>query len=133
MTDELGRRALLRCGAACAAAAACGKFVDEPLAIEVGAPSKNLLSVPMARLPELARPGGSVLLHVDAADVLGRRVSILVANTTSQTWSSSLRQGSPTPSFSTSTPAMYMFPESTGMFRQGPPRPAWFARPAATR
>ena len=83
MTDELGRRALLRCGAACAAAA-CGKFVDEPLAIEVGAPSKNLLSVPMARLPELARPGGSVLLHVDAADVLGRRVSILVANTTSQ-------------------------------------------------
>ena len=84
MTDELGRRALLRCGAACAAAAACGKFVDEPLAIEVGAPLKNLLSVPMARLPELARPGGSVLLHVDAADVLGRRVSILVANTTSQ-------------------------------------------------
>ena len=83
MSDQLGRRALLRCGAACALAA-CGKFVDEPVAIEVGAPARNLLAVPAARLPELSRAGGSVLLHVDATDFLGRRVSVLVANTTSE-------------------------------------------------
>ncbi|HEX9578547.1 MAG TPA: Rieske (2Fe-2S) protein [Myxococcales bacterium] len=83
MADDLGRRALLRCGAACAVAA-CGKFVDEPVAIEAGAPVKGLLSVPMARVPELARQGGSVLLRANASDFLGRRVSVLVANTTSQ-------------------------------------------------
>lgn len=83
MVDDLGRRTLLRCGAACAVAA-CGKFVDEPVAVEAGAPVKGLLSVPTARLPELARPGGSVLLHVNATDFLGRRVSVLVANTTSE-------------------------------------------------
>src|SRR5258708_4803912 len=83
MADDLGRRALFGCGAACALAA-CGKFVDEPLAIEAGAPMRNLISVPMARMPELARPGSSILLHVDATDFLGRRVSVLVANTTSQ-------------------------------------------------
>jgi cytochrome b6-f complex iron-sulfur subunit len=83
MADDLGRRALLRCGAACALAA-CGKFVDEPVAIEAGTPAKGLLSLPMARMPELARSGGSVLLRVNATDFLGRRVSVLVANTTSQ-------------------------------------------------
>ena len=83
MADDLGRRALLRCGAACALAA-CGKFVDEPVAIEAGTPNKGLLSVPMLRMPELGRTGGSVLLHVNSTDFLGRRVSVLVANTTSQ-------------------------------------------------
>jgi cytochrome b6-f complex iron-sulfur subunit len=83
MGNDLGRRTLLRCGAACALAA-CGKFVDEPVAIQVGAPVKGLLSVPMARMPELTRAGGSILLHADASDFLGRRVSVLVANTTSQ-------------------------------------------------
>src|SRR5438445_279678 len=83
MGDDLGRRALLGCGAACALAA-CGKWVDEPVAIEAGAPVKGLLNVPMARLPELAKPGGSVLLHAEANDFLGRRVSVMVANTTSQ-------------------------------------------------
>jgi Rieske Fe-S protein len=83
MADDLGRRALFGCGAACALAA-CGKFVDEPLAIEAGAPVRNLIAVPMARMPELARPGSSILLHVNATDFLGRRVSVLVANTTSQ-------------------------------------------------
>ncbi len=83
MADDLGRRALLRCGAACAVAA-CGKFVDEPVAVEAGAPSNGLLSVPVERLPELSRPGGSVLLHVNARDFLGRRVSVLVANTSSE-------------------------------------------------
>ena len=83
MSDNLGRRTLLRCGAACALAA-CGKFVDEPVAIEAGAPSKNLVAVPMARIPELSQVGGSVLLHVDASDFLGRRISVLVANTSSE-------------------------------------------------
>src|SRR5436190_2104637 len=83
MADPLGRRTLLRCGAACALAA-CGKFVDEPVAIEAGTPAKGLLTVPMGRMPELAQTGGSVLLHVDATDFLGRRVSVLVANTTSE-------------------------------------------------
>lgn len=78
------RRDVLRCSAACAAAAACGKFVDSPVAIEAGAPSRNILSVPMARVPELAQQGGSVILHVDAHDCVGRRVSLLVANTSSQ-------------------------------------------------
>jgi len=77
------RRALLRCGAACALAA-CGKFVDEPIAIQVGAPANGLLSVPVARIPELTSAGGSLLLHADASDFLGRRVSVAVANTTSQ-------------------------------------------------
>ena len=84
MADDLGRRAVLKCGAACAMAAACGKFVDEAVAIEVGAPSKGLLSVPLERMPELAQEGGSILLHVNAQDFLGRRVSVLVANTTSE-------------------------------------------------
>ncbi len=78
------RRDVIRCGAACALAGACGKFVDEPVAIEAGAPSRGLLAVPLARIPELSRPGGSVLLHANASDYLGRRVSVLVANTTSQ-------------------------------------------------
>jgi Rieske Fe-S protein len=84
MGEDLGRRAVLRCGAACALAAACGKFVDEAVAIEVGAPTKGLLSVPMARMPELAGKGGSILLHVSANDFLGRPISVLVANTSSQ-------------------------------------------------
>src|SRR5215468_2503336 len=84
MADNVSRRTLLRCGAACGALAACGKFVGEPVAIEAGAPSKNQLSVPMARMPELAQAGGSVLLHVDASDFLGRRISVLVANTSSE-------------------------------------------------
>ena len=84
MADDLGRRALLRCGGAACALAACGKFVDAPIAIEAGTPSRGLLSLPIARLPELSSPGGSVLLHVNATDFLGRRVSVLVANTTSQ-------------------------------------------------
>jgi Rieske Fe-S protein len=84
MADDLGRRALLRCGAACALAASCARFVDEPVAIEAGTPAKGLLSLPMARIPELGQAGGSVLLHVNATDFLGRRVSVLVANTTSE-------------------------------------------------
>src|SRR4051812_35954660 len=84
MSDCLGRRDLLRCGAACAIAAGCGKFVPESVAIEAGAPSRGLLSVPTARMPELAQTGGSVLLHVDAPDFLGRRISVLVANTPSE-------------------------------------------------
>src|SRR5438270_644083 len=55
-----------------------------PVAIEAGTPTKGLLSVPAARVPELAQAGGSVLLHVNATDFVGRRVSVLVANTTSQ-------------------------------------------------
>ena len=54
MADGLGRRTLLRCGAACALAAGCGKFVDEPVAIEVGAPTRNLLSVPIGRLRKMS-------------------------------------------------------------------------------
>src|SRR3954471_17934995 len=77
----IGRRGLLQCGAACAASAACGKWVEEPIAVEVGAPVKNLLSVPTSRLPELENIGGSVILHVDALDLQGRRVSILVVHT----------------------------------------------------
>src|SRR3954447_3063974 len=84
MGDDLGRRALLRCGGAACALAACGKFVDQPVAIEAGTPTKGLLSLATARVPELAQAGGSVLLHVNASDFLGRRVSVLVANTTSQ-------------------------------------------------
>src|SRR5258706_9406870 len=84
MADDPGRRALLQCGAACAFATACGKFVDEPLAIEAGAPVKNLLSVPVARLPELSQKGGSIILHVNASDESGRRIAVLVANTTSE-------------------------------------------------
>src|SRR6266850_6575356 len=83
MGNDLGRRTLLRCGAACALAA-CGKFVDEPVAIQVGVPSKGLLSVPTARMPELSRTGGSILLHSEARDFIGRTVSVLVANTSSQ-------------------------------------------------
>ncbi|HUJ28013.1 MAG TPA: Rieske (2Fe-2S) protein [Myxococcales bacterium] len=84
MPDELGRRTLMKCGAACALASSCGKFVSEPIAIEAGAPVRGVLSVPMARVPDLVPKGGSVLLHVDASDYLGRRVSLLVANTSSQ-------------------------------------------------
>src|SRR5260221_7719249 len=84
MADDPGRRALLQCGAACAFAAACGKFVDEPLAIEAGAPVKNLLSVPISRMPELSQKGGSVILHVNASEQSGRRIAVLVANTSSQ-------------------------------------------------
>src|SRR5438067_13319503 len=84
MADDPGRRTVLGCGAACALSAACGKFVDEPVAIEAGTPVKNLLSVPIARMPELAQKGGSVILHVNASDDSGRRVAVLVANTSSQ-------------------------------------------------
>src|SRR5258708_38608233 len=83
MGDDLGRRALLSCGAACALAA-CGKWVDEPIAIEAGTPVKGLLSVAMARVPELAPPGGSILLHAHATDFLGRPVPGLGANPTPQ-------------------------------------------------
>jgi Rieske Fe-S protein len=69
-------------GAACAAA--CARRVDDPVAIEVGAPVRGLVSVQASRVPEVLRPGGSVLLHPDGADFLGRPVSVLVANTTSQ-------------------------------------------------
>jgi len=87
---RLGRRALLRCGAgaACAPALAqlsgCSQRVGEPIAIEVGPPAKDLLSVPMARVPELSQRGGAVLLHADATDFAGRQLSLLVANTSSQ-------------------------------------------------
>ena len=84
MSDQPTRRVVLGCGAACAAAAACGKWVDEPVAIEAGTPVKNTISIPMGRVPELAQKGGSVILHVNASDDSGRRVSVLVANTTSQ-------------------------------------------------
>ncbi len=84
----VGRRALLRCcaGAACAPALleACAPRADEPIAIEVGAPVNELISVPVARVPELLRPGGDLLLHPAAKDFLGRPMSLLVANTTSQ-------------------------------------------------
>ena len=80
----IGRRKLLECSAACAALAGCGKWVDEPVAVQVGAPAKGVLTVPLARLPELAQPGGSILLHADAQDFLGRPLSVLVANTRSQ-------------------------------------------------
>lgn len=84
MADELGRRRLLQCGAACALASSCGRFVAEPIAIEAGAPVRNVLTVPVSRMPELQRKGGCILLHADASDLQGRRVSILVANTSSQ-------------------------------------------------
>src|SRR4051812_15069980 len=84
MADQPGRRAVLGCGAACALSAACGKWVDEPVAVETAAPSKGLLSVPVSRLPELTRPGGSILLHVNASDATGRRIAVLVANTSSE-------------------------------------------------
>jgi len=86
----LARRALLRCGmgAACAPAlarlAGCAPRIDEPIAIEVGAPANNLVTVPAPRVPELMRPGGAVLLHPDGVDSVGRPLSILVANTSSQ-------------------------------------------------
>ena len=86
--SELGRRALLRCcaGAACAPGllAACAPRADEPLAIAVPAPVNEVISIPVLRVPELTRPGGSLLLHPDATDFLGRPLSLLVANTTSQ-------------------------------------------------
>jgi cytochrome b6-f complex iron-sulfur subunit len=78
----VNRRTLLKCGLACAAA--CARRVDEPIAIEVDAPVGNVLSVPSARVPELLRRGGSLLLHADAVDFAGRPISILVANTSSQ-------------------------------------------------
>ena len=78
----------MRCcaGAACAPALleACAPRVDEPVAIEVGAPVGDLISVPAARVPELLRPGGSLLFHPAAKDFLGRPMSLLVANTSSQ-------------------------------------------------
>ena len=76
------RRALL-CGAA-ACAAACARRIDDPVAIEVGAPVRGLIAVEASRVPEVLRRGGSVLLHPDAADFIGRPLSVLVANTTSQ-------------------------------------------------
>ena len=86
--SELSRRSLLRCcaGAACAPAllAACAPRESEPLAIAVGAPVDEIISVPAARVPELLRPGGNLLLHPDAIDSAGRPMSLLVANTTSQ-------------------------------------------------
>src|SRR3954470_4881566 len=84
MADEPGRRAVLGCGAVCALSAACGKWIDEPLAIETAAPSRGLLSVPVSRLPELTKPGGNVILHVNASDSTGRRVAVLVANTSTE-------------------------------------------------
>jgi len=84
MADDLGRRALLKCGAACALASSCGKFVGEPIAIEAGAPVRGVLSVPMSRMPELQRTGGCIILHADATDLLGRTIALLVANTSSQ-------------------------------------------------
>jgi cytochrome b6-f complex iron-sulfur subunit len=86
--SELTRRSLLRCcaGAACAPALlqACAPRADEPLAIAVGAPVNDLVSVPAPRVPELFRPGGSLLLHPEGNDFLGRPLSLLVANTSSQ-------------------------------------------------
>lgn len=84
MADEPGRRAVLGCGAACALSAACGKWIEEPLAIEAGDLSKNTISVPVSRVPELMKPGGSVILRVNASDATGRRIAVLVANTTSE-------------------------------------------------
>jgi Rieske Fe-S protein len=84
----VGRRALLRCcaGAACAPALlqACAPRADEPLAIEVGAPKNELLSIPVQRVPELLKAGGSLLLHPAATDFLGRPMSLLVANTSKE-------------------------------------------------
>jgi cytochrome b6-f complex iron-sulfur subunit len=84
----VGRRALLRCcaGAACAPALleACAPRAEEPIAIEVGSPVNELISVPVQRVPELSQPGGSLLFHSTAKDFLGRPLSLLVANTSSQ-------------------------------------------------
>ena len=77
------RRALLQCGAA-ACAAACSRRVDEPLAIEVSAPVRGLISVPASRVPEVLQRGGSLLLHPEGVDFIGRPLAVLVANTTSQ-------------------------------------------------
>jgi len=78
----VNRRALLKCGVACVAS--CARRVDEPIAIEVGAPVGDVVSVPSTRVPELFQRGGSVLLHPDGVDFVGRPLSILVANTSSQ-------------------------------------------------
>ncbi len=82
------RRDLLQTGvAACgvsACAAACARRIDDPVAIEVGPPVRGLVQVEASRVPEVLRPGGSVLLHPEGADFLGRPLSVLVANTTSQ-------------------------------------------------
>ena len=82
------RRVLLHGGvAACgvaACAAACARRIDDPVAIEVGAPVRGLVSVEASRVPELLARGGSVLLHPAATDFIRRPLSVLVANTTSQ-------------------------------------------------
>jgi len=88
--NPLGRRKILRCslGAACvpalAALGGCAPEVAVPAAIDVPAPVNNLLTIPVQRLPELLRPGGSILLHPAAQDSQGRPLSLLAANTTSQ-------------------------------------------------
>ena len=86
--SELTRRSLLRvcAGAACAPALlqACAPREGQPLAIVVPAPVDDLISVPAPRVPELLNPGGSLILHSDGKDFLGRPLSLLVANTSSQ-------------------------------------------------
>ncbi len=77
------RRALLHCGVA-ACAVACARRIDDPVAIEVGAPVRGLISVEASRVPEVQQRGGSVLLHPDGTDFIGRPLALLVANTTSQ-------------------------------------------------
>jgi len=76
------RRTLLQCGAVCVAA--CARRIDDPVAIDTGAPVNDVISVEATRVPELMQKGGSVLLHPAGTDFAGRPLSILVANTSSQ-------------------------------------------------
>jgi cytochrome b6-f complex iron-sulfur subunit len=78
------RRSLLRCGALAACApvitqlGGCAPRIAEPVAIALDAPIGGVVSIPLSRLPELTKPGGSLLLRPDALDDLGRPMSILI-------------------------------------------------------
>ena len=84
------RRTLLQCGAAAACApvlaqlAGCAPHPPVPTAIDLPAPVKNIVSVELARVPELLLLGGSVILRPDSLDNAGRPASILVANSSTQ-------------------------------------------------
>ena len=86
-----GRRTLLGCGvaAACAPAlaqlAGCAPRVDDPIAVELDTSLVNkTFTVLLSRVPELAQPGGSIIVRPQATDALGRRISILLINERTQ-------------------------------------------------
>ncbi len=85
-----GRRALMKCGAAAACApalaqlAGCAPHEGTPITVDVGAPANGIVTVPLTRVPELLVAGGSLLLRAELDDNLGRPVTILAVNSTTQ-------------------------------------------------